>query len=79
MQNLSYENEFYLHNKKSFPQERFCTWPRFKTAASRKWPIKLRVTQRMEPKNDHFVIIVEIFLIFAQIIQSEAEHSSSEK
>ena len=34
MQNLSCENEFYLHdNKKSFPQERFCTWPRFKTEA----------------------------------------------
>ena len=32
MQNLSHENEFYLHNdKKSFSQERFCTWPRFKT------------------------------------------------
>ena len=28
--------------KKSFSQERFCTWPRFKQrlAASRKWPIK---------------------------------------
>ena len=34
MQNLSCENEFYLHdNKKSFSQERFCTWPRFKTEA----------------------------------------------
>ena len=34
MQNLSGENEFYLHdNKKSFSQERFCTWPRFKTEA----------------------------------------------
>ena len=34
VQNLSYENEFYLHdNKKSFAQERFCTWPRFKTEA----------------------------------------------
>ena len=32
-QNLSCENEFYLHNKKSFSQERFCTWPRFKTEA----------------------------------------------
>ena len=31
---VSYENEFYLHdNKKSYPQERFCTWPRFKTEA----------------------------------------------
>ena len=41
MQNLSCENSFYLHdNKKSLSQERFCTWPRFKTklAASRKWP-----------------------------------------
>ena len=34
MQNLSCENEFYLHdNKKSFSQERVCTWPRFKTEA----------------------------------------------
>ena len=34
MQNLSCENEFYLHdNKTSFSQERFCTWPRFKTEA----------------------------------------------
>ena len=34
MQNLSRENEFYFHdNKKSFSQERFCTWPRFKTEA----------------------------------------------
>ena len=34
MQNLSCENEFYLHdNKKAFTQERFCTWPRFKTEA----------------------------------------------
>ena len=32
--NLSCENEFYLHdNKKSFSQERFCTWPRFKAEA----------------------------------------------
>ena len=32
MQNLSCENELYLHdNKKSFTQERFCPWPRFKT------------------------------------------------
>ena len=34
VQNLSCENEFYLHdNKKLFTQERFCTWPRFKTEA----------------------------------------------
>ena len=34
VQNLSCENEFYLHdNKKSFTQERVCTWPRFKTEA----------------------------------------------
>ena len=34
MHNLSCENEFYLHDdKKSFSQERFCTWPRFKTEA----------------------------------------------
>ena len=34
VQNLSRENEFYVHdNKKSFSQERFCTWPRFKTEA----------------------------------------------
>ena len=34
VQNLSCDNEFYLHdNKKSFPQYRFCTWPRFKTEA----------------------------------------------
>ena len=34
MKNLSCENEFYLHdNKKSFSQERFCTWPRFKKEA----------------------------------------------
>ena len=34
MQNFSCENEFYLHdNKKSFSEERFCTWPRFKTEA----------------------------------------------
>ena len=34
MQNLSCENEFYLHdNKNSFSQERLCTWPRFKTEA----------------------------------------------
>ena len=32
--NLSCENEFYLHdNRKSFSQERFCTWPRFKKEA----------------------------------------------
>ena len=35
MQNLSCENEFYFlflfDNKKSFSQERFCTWPCFKT------------------------------------------------
>ena len=32
--NLSCENEFYLDdNKKSFSQEKFCTWPRFKTEA----------------------------------------------
>ena len=34
MQNLSCANEFYLNdNKRSFSQERFCTWPRFKTEA----------------------------------------------
>ena len=34
VQNLSCETKFYLHdNKKSFTQERFCTWPRFKTEA----------------------------------------------
>ena len=34
VQNLSCENEFYLHdNKKSFSQERTCTWPRFKAEA----------------------------------------------
>ena len=34
MQNLSCENEFYLHDyKKSFLQERFSTWPCFKTRA----------------------------------------------
>ena len=34
MQNISCENEFYLiDNKKSFSQERFCTWPHFKTEA----------------------------------------------
>ena len=34
VQNLSCENEFYLHdNEKSFSQERFCTWPHFKTEA----------------------------------------------
>ena len=32
MENLSCENDFYLHdNKKSFAQESFCTWPRFIT------------------------------------------------
>ena len=31
MQNLSCENEFYLHDKVS--QERFCAWPGFKTEA----------------------------------------------
>ena len=31
---LSCENELYFHdNKKSFSQERCCTWPRFKTEA----------------------------------------------
>ena len=34
VQNLSCENEFYLNdNKESFSQERFCTWPHFKTEA----------------------------------------------
>ena len=34
VQNLPCENEFYLHdNKKTFSQERFCTWPRYKTEA----------------------------------------------
>ena len=34
MQNLFCENEFYLHdNKKLFNQERFFTWPLFKTEA----------------------------------------------
>ena len=34
MQNLSCENEFYLHDyKKSFTQETFCTCPRFTTEA----------------------------------------------
>ena len=36
VRNLSYENEFYLHeNEKSFPYQRLSTWPRFETEAWR--------------------------------------------
>ena len=44
MQNLSWENEFYLpENKKSFSYQWFHNLPRFETKAwaTRKWPINL--------------------------------------
>ena len=46
MHNLSYEDEFYLHeNEKSFSYQRLSTYSRFETEAggTRKWPILLRV------------------------------------
>ena len=65
MQNLSCENEFYLHdNKKSFTQERFCTWPRFKTEASGISEMAYYTTNRAISRcNKNFVLTINILLV----------------
>ena len=45
MHNLSYGNEFYLHeNEKSFPYQRLSTYPRFNTEARGNWEMAYSTT-----------------------------------
>ena len=71
MQNLSCENEFYLHdNKKSFSQERFCSWSRFKTEAcsiseNMAYCLKLKLCVKLKVTCDMFAVVeITISLFF---------------